>query len=288
MKKLVRRIVIGVVLLIVAAVVAVLLLINPLAKTGVERGAGYALGVDTRVDRMDVKLFGGELAMEGLQTDNPAGFESPYFFRSGTFDMKLQKGTVFADPIVLERFVLDGLDVHVEQKLTSSNVAEILRNLRRFEKEAPEGGEKKKPGKRVKIDRVEIRNVAAHFHLLGGEPITVNVPAIELTNVSSDDVRGVAVSELVARLVPAILAAVLDEGRGTLPPGLTSDLSGQLQATAATLGEQGRSLIGEAGGELGGRLLEAAGSLEGEGETTTQPLGALEGLFSRPKEDHSQ
>ncbi|MFW6066332.1 MAG: hypothetical protein ACOC9S_05880, partial [Planctomycetota bacterium] len=207
--KLLRRILIALAAVVVILLVVAWLLINPLAKAGVERGAGYALDVDTRMDRMDVKLFRGQAVMDGLQSANPEGFDSPHFYRSGQFDIKLRGGTVLSDPMELEHFVLNGLDLNVEQKLTGSNVSKILENLRRFEKEKPDEAEKK-PGKRLKINRIEIRDVVAHFHIPGMREIAVNLPVVELEDVTMGEEGGVPVSELVARILPAVLAAVLE------------------------------------------------------------------------------
>ncbi len=277
-----RRIVVGVVGVLILLAAGAWMLINPIAKAGVERGAGYALGVETKMDRMNVQLFRGQVVMDGLQSANPEGFETPHFFRSGQFDVKLHTGSVFSDPVELDHFVLHGLDLNVEQKLTQSNMSIILENLRRFETADPPPDEK--PGRRLKINRVEIRDVVAHFHLLGAPPVTITLPVIELEDVTLGDDKGVHVSDLVARLVPAVLAAVLEEGRGRLPTELMTDLTEQLQETAATMGDRGRELISQAGGELGRRIEEEVEEfLEG---VTDEPRRRIEDLIRGREEDN--
>lgn len=280
--KLLRRILTALAAVVVILLVVAWLLINPLAKAGVERGAGHALGVETSMDRMSVKLFQGQVVMDGLQSANPEGFDTPHFFRSGQFDIKLRGGTVLSDPVELDHFVLNGLDLNIEQKLTGSNVSKILENLRRFEKDQPDEAEKK-PGKRLKINRIEIRDVVAHFHIPGLREITVNLPVVELENVTMGEEGGVPVSKIVARVLPAVLAAVLEQGHDVLPAGTLDDLSGHLEQTAAVMGERGRELISQAGGELGTAIEESTEKLR---EDVTERSGrALEDLLREPSDD---
>ncbi|MGC9453649.1 MAG: hypothetical protein ACP5HU_02185 [Phycisphaerae bacterium] len=281
-KRLLRRVLIAIVALVIILVVAAVLLIDPIAKSGVERGAGYALGVETSMDRMDVKLFQGQVIMDGLWAANPEGFATPHFFRSGRFDVRLKGGTVLSDPVEMEHFVLNGLDLNIEQKLTGSNVSAILENLRRFQK-APAEDAEQKPGKRLKIDRIEIRDVVAHFHIPGMREITVNLPVVELDNVTMGEEGGVPVSEIVARILPAVLAAVLEQGEGVLPAGTLDDLSGQLQQTADAMGQRGRELITQTREDISQRIEESAEQFRED--ITSRPSRALEDLLGGSSED---
>jgi len=274
MKRLVLRIVLVGLLLLVAAIVAVLVMIDPIAKTGLENAAGSALGVETRVDELSLSLLRGRLTINGLRVSNPQGFTSSHLMRSGRFRLELEPLSVFTRTVRLRRFELDGLDVNIEQTALGNNVSKIMDNLKRFGKtdQKTQG-----PGKKVRVDRILIRNVVAHFHLLpqlaASGTVTVTVPEIELTDVTSDSVQGVLVGELVSRLVPAILASIIEQSKGVVPAEFLTGLKGQLTGLTETLGEDAARLVKQAG-----QLDKALGK-----GTKEAVRGLLEGILQKNK-----
>ena len=241
MGKLLRILFAAVLLLIVVAIVA-FAAIDLLVKAGLEGGATYALGVETTVDDVSVSIMRGELGIEGLRISNPSGFSSDHLMHSGQFELKMRAASVFTETIELEKFELDGLDVNIEQQVSGSNVAKLIDNLERFgggegKRETPE-----KEGKKVRIDRIAIRNVVGHFHLLPdvapGGSVTVQIPEIVLTDVTSDAAEGITIAELVRRLVPAILAAIITESAAAVPGEFLNDLDTPLAGLTEKLGGQ--------------------------------------------------
>ena len=107
MKK-IRRIILGLVLLVVMVIVVGLFGIDLLAKMGVEKGATYALGVETTVGSLDLSVFGGSLEMEKLRIANPEGFSAPVFVESGKFSLRMDPSSVFSDTIEVNDFELVG------------------------------------------------------------------------------------------------------------------------------------------------------------------------------------
>jgi len=273
MRKIVGRVILAVLLLLIAAAIIVWLAIDFFAEAAVEKGATYALGVKTELDSMDVRLLRGEVTMEGLNVANPEGFDTPHLMHSGRFELGVRTGSLFSDTVEVRKFHLDGLDVNVEQKLTGSNVSKVLQNLERVagqekDREPPSEGR----GKKVKVDHILIKDVKAHFHILGGiaskpRTITVEVPQIELRQVSSDE-GGVVVAELVRRLLPAILKAVIKEGKGTVPGDLLRELDGQVSTAIAALGGEAGKLVEQVdktfGKTVGDRVRELTDKVFGE------------------------
>jgi hypothetical protein len=296
MKLLFRLIVVLIVLVVVVGVVGYLW-IDSLAKAGVEKGGTYALGVETRVESLSLSPFRGTMKMGGLNVANPQGFTSPHLMHSGTFDVEIEPGSLFGETIVVKKFELDGLDLHVEQKLPKSNVSVILDNLKRLGGEGAEPKtDKPEEGKKVKVDRITIRNVAATFHLPTGPvklgPLKVEVPVIEMTEVTSDNADGVVVSELVGRIVPAVIAAVLEKGQGVVPPDVLNGLRGDLSSLTQVLGGQTQKLVQDVQGELQKVLGKGAGGILGDPNQAAGGIGkkvggALEGLLGGKKDANS-
>ncbi len=279
MKKIILRIVLGFVLVMVLAVVAGFLLIDQIAKSGVEKGASYALGVETTVKSIDVRLFDGQIIMDDLNISNPEGFTSPHLVHTGRVDVQVDLGSLSSETVEVSKFELDGLEMHIEQKLSGSNVSQIMDNLKRLSKDTDKDKQKDKPtskgpSKQVIIKRILIENVVAHFHLLAGPALKVEVPTIELTNVSSDGSGGVA-GQLTSQIFSAVLEAVLKSAKGIVPADFLEGLDKEfLELGTETL-------------EQAGKILEESGleeSLKETGETIEKGLGELgEGLFGSEK-----
>jgi hypothetical protein len=268
---------------LVVALVALWLALDAIAKAGIERGAAYALGVPAHVDSVAVGVMSGKVRIDGLTLGNPEGFKTPHFMKTGRFDIAVRPGSLMEDTVEVTRFELDGLDLHIEQKLGSSNVTVILDNAKKVSG-GPAAKDKEAGGKKVKVDRIVIRNVVAHVQVLpiGGSATTldVKVPEIVMENVTSDNAGGVAVGELTRRLVPAILAAVVDKGKGIIPDGDLKKLGGDVAAGAQALGQGAARLVGQVGGEVGKALEGVGAGLKGAGEGIKK---GLEGLFGGKK-----
>jgi len=243
MKK-IRRIVLALILLAVVVAVIGVFGIDVLAKAGVEKGATYALGVETTVGRMDLSLLGGGLRMEELRIANPEGFASPAFVESGKFSLDMDPGSIFTDTVVVNDFELNGLTLRIEQKLTGSNVGKILGNLKRFE--SADKSKTESPGKKIKADRIVVKSVTAEFYLSGGGfangPITVVIPEIEITDLQSDDPSGLTTARLVSKIVQEVLAKVFAQSDGAVPGDVLRGLDSQLSTLKGAVGERLRGL----------------------------------------------
>ncbi len=150
MKKL-SRIISSIVVLLILAVVLIVLLIDPIAKSGVEKGAAYALGVETTVDTLDIRLLDGQLLMDGLNISNPQGFSSPHLAHSGKFDIQVKTGSLLSDTVQISEFQLDGLDLNIEQKLSGSNISKVIDNIKRLSKDKEPS---KGPSKKVVVEHL--------------------------------------------------------------------------------------------------------------------------------------
>jgi hypothetical protein len=241
MKKKGLRILGIIVLLLVLIGVVVALLMNVIVKTGIEKGGTYALQTNTTVASVDLKPLSGAFTMNGLSIANPEGFSSDHLLSTGKFDVQLQTKTLFSNTLVMDKFVLDGLDLNIEQHLGGSNIAKLMDNLKRFQTTQAQAKQPNKPGKQVRIDRVVINNVVAHFHLLSsagspaGEGVIVKVPEIVMTNVTSDNAQGAIVGQLMAKLLPAIIESVAANAKGLVPTDLTNELSSQASAVTGAV-----------------------------------------------------
>ncbi|MCE5279715.1 MAG: hypothetical protein ABFD92_20190 [Planctomycetaceae bacterium] len=278
MKKTVKRTILAIVALIVLSVGGLWAMIDTLAKSGIEQGGKYALGVDTAVKDVNISLLNGSTRIDQLKIANPQGFKSPHLINTGLFSMEVQPSSVIGSPVQISSLVLDGLDVNIEMAGGKNNISVILDHVKQLgggaNKQQPDD---KSPGKKIKVDMLVIRNVVANFYLGAGAPLTVKVPAIELKNLSSDGPDGATIGTLISRIFPAVIAAVAEKGKGAIPGDLTRILNHDATAAANAMGEQAGKMLQQASGD-------AAAQIKSGAEKATQDINkSLGDLFGSPK-----
>ncbi len=270
----------GVVLLLIIAAVVAYLTIDSLAKAAVEKGGSYALGVDTRVGSASVSLLRGHLGLDNVTVANPSGYRSALLLKSGRWDVDAKTGSLFSDVIDVPRIGVSDIVVNIDRKAGGSNIQDVVNHIT-----ALGSGEKKEGGRRVRIGTIEMKNITANVQLLAtagdSSVITVRIPEIVLNDVSD---KGVSVADVMARVFPAVIAAVLDKGKGIIPADLAADIGGSLSNAAKTLGEGASKLIGQTG-DLGKQIQNAAKPLEDAAKGAAEGVGkTLDGLFGNKKD----
>lgn len=260
----------GIVILVVILVIALYLTIDSIAKAGIEKGGTYALGVNTKADSVGVSLLGGSLGVGGLTIDNPKGYKGPLLLKSGRLDVDVNTGTLFSQVIEIPRIEMDDLELSIEPRAGGNNVSDVIQHIESLGSKGKTEG-----GRRVKIGTILLKNVTAKVQLLAGggdaSTITVNIPELELKNVTEGNQNGILVSDVMARVFPAIVAGILEKGKGIIPVDLAGQMGKDIAGAAKTLGEGGAKLVGQTAETLG----KAAEGAE----------KALEGLFGKKKTD---
>jgi len=297
--KIILKIIVALIIVIILAVVALFLYIDQAAKAGIERGATYALGVETTLEKADVGVFSGEFALSGLNVANPAGFDTPHFLHLNDGGVAVDLPSLRQDTVELPTLQLTGLDMNLEKKQGKSNYDVILANLKRLEsgeKPKDESGE----GKDFIVREILIRDVNVQVDLLpmGGELSRVKVPIdeIRLTDVGTGDQGAIKFSELFDVLLKAIFAAIVQNG-GDLPGEVLGELQNGL-AGLQSLGDMGigaatviegqvqelAGSLGKTAEELGKGLGEATGGLEDLGKQADEGLKGLGDLLGGDKD----
>ena len=291
MKKIIKRVILAIVVLVILAVAIVWLAINPIAKNAVEGGASKTLGVQTSLESIKVSPLSGRVLMNDLNISNPEGFVSVSLMNAGRFEIEVAPASLFSDTVEIRKFELDGLEMHIEQKLPFSNVAKIMDNIK---KSSADKEQTASDGKKVKADLILIKNVEAYFHLLPGTSkagvVKVKVPQLELKNVSSEN-KGNVTSQLISQLFPALLSSILSEAQGLVPTDFLKDLDSQVLDLAQSLGDEASKLVKPLGQGVQ-KTIEDTGldkTAEDAGKTLEEGAegakDALEGLFGPKKED---
>ncbi len=251
MKKLLT-IVLILVMILVVAVLAGFFYIDVVAKTAVEKGGRFALGVPTSLETADVKPLGGAFRMNGLTVANPDGYDTSHFLALKDGDMAVALGTLMSDTVRLPHLKLSGIDMNMEKKDGKANYQVILDNLKKLTPEQPDPNAKK-----FVIETVEISDIMVHVKMLG-QNISLPIDTITLKNVGEGGAGGVDLAELIGVVMKGVFAAITQVGGNLIPSEMLGDLTQGL-AGLANLDKLGEVANVKAVGELAGKAGELAG-----------------------------
>ena len=285
MKKLIKMVAVLLILLVLATV-AVALYIDTIAKTAIERGATYALGVETTLGSADVGLLSGTFSMGDMTIANPAGFESPYFTHLGQGDVEVALKTLRQETVELPTLTLTDLEIYLDKKEGKANYDVILENLKRFESQ--ENAQDDAGGKKFIIEEVLIKNIMVHVQLLplGGDLTKLDVPIdeVRLHDVGSGTDGSVLMSELTSVIIKAVLAAIVQKGGGLIPSDILGDL-GQGLGSLAEIGLDAATGLGDRIKDAGGGLDEVTEGLGDAIKSIGDGLGGLLGGDKKKDDD---
>lgn len=253
-----------------AALAAFFVYFDVIAGASIERGASYALGVDTKVGFVRIGFLTGTLRIGSLRIDNPPGFESTRLLELGHGRLEVSRDSLRQPVVEVTSLALDEVSVALEKAQGTTNFGKVLANLKRFEKSGSAPAEEPAdagPEKRFIVREVVIRDVSAHVEHTEGigalGPIDVTVPEIRLKNVGGHNAQGVVMSELTNILMKAIFTAIAEEGTN-LPDFLAADLKSGLAGVSGVPIQLIGATTGAVTQKLPGSITESAEKLRGE------------------------
>jgi hypothetical protein len=140
---------------------------------------------------------------------------------NGSLDMSLVR--VLKQTIEIKQLTLSGIRLNLVREAEEANFRSIIDAIRRLQGEiAKQAGADPASRKRFLIRSVIIRDVVVNVDLLplGGKLTKLEVPIdlLELNDVGADSSRGENLARVIAKVVRALLEAVLTNSEGVLPP----------------------------------------------------------------------
>jgi len=230
MKKLIIRILIGLVVLVIVVVVAISLFLDSAIKKGVETIGPQIAKVDIKLHSVSLSLLSGSAKIKGLVVGNPEGYETPNAISVGSASVSVIPGSLFSDKIIVKSIRVEAPEITYEGGLVGgNNLNKILENVNAAMdgdagKETPpdEGG---KPSKKLQVDELLITGAQVKVSLkgTGGFAAPVPLPDIRFTNlgqgpdgITPAELTQKVIAEVTADAVKAAAGAVTDIGKGAL------------------------------------------------------------------------
>jgi len=220
--------------LVLVAGAAVVLYSDTLVQKGIEKGGETALGVATRVGRVDISLMGGEATLNQLTIANPAGFSAQQFLELGHANMAVSLNSLLSDSVTIPQIAISGIRVNLEQKGDKNNINPLLERARSLAGEGSKTTDDPAPTNRddakkfivtyFSLDDVQVN---ANLEVLGQNSfLNLVLPKIELRNLGNEQ-GGMTMPELIETVVQVILETA-QKSSGQLSPALARLLSGEL------------------------------------------------------------
>lgn len=240
--------------------------LDAIVKAAIERGGTYATQTTTTVDSVELGVFDGTFAMEGLQIDNPEGFTSEHFLKLGSTAVEIDPQSIANDTIEIPTVAFNNIDVVLDKGNDPSNYNTILNSLKRFESSDTKTAPENSGGKTIAIDSLTLNNIDIRVanmpgvSLLTGD-IAIQIPSIELKDIGKD--KPMTAAEITNLVIKTVLTAAVEAGGGILPTDILGELGNGL-GSLTSLGDMGITAIGSAGeivGEQMGAVLENAGAV---------------------------
>lgn len=258
----------AIIAIIVAAGIYLFVFAGDLVKSAVETIGSDATQANVTLNSVDLDMFQGTGAMQGLTVGNPTGFKTPSAFELGAISLQIDKESIGKNPIVIKSIAITGPVVTYEKADGTSNVDAIKANVDAYAKKfAGSGGEAKKESssgeeQKLVIEKLTITGGKVNLSagVLGGKTLEAALPDITLTDIGK-------------------------ESGGTSPAAVTKAVIDKL--TAGIMSINPEKLIGNAAKMMEGAVKDATdavkGVTEGAGGVTEGAGKAIEGAGEKLK-----
>jgi hypothetical protein len=207
MKKLLLKLIVGLVVLLVAAAVVLYFSLGSIVKKGVETVGPQVTKVSVTLDSAGVSPLTGSGTIKGLVVGNPEGFKTDTAIRLGEASLSVDAMSVFSDKVRVKSVSVVGPEITYETAFKGSNLSKLLENVE-ASAGAGGGGESGGASKKLQVDELSITGGKIHLSatMLGGQAMTVPLPDIHLKDLGTGE-EGITPAELVQKVMKEVTSS---------------------------------------------------------------------------------
>ena len=243
--KWVKRLVVAAIVLVVLAVLGVWLFANYATKKGIEVGGKFALGVDTKVDSVNIGFLSSSISLSGFQIANPEGYQSDRLMALGHGKVACDIGSLLGDEIIVREILLDSPELTIDLKPglpPKSNLGDLMARIKRDESSS-----------KFRVDLIRITQPKVRFHMLAGKTADLVLPDIEMKEVKNSDGTPLMLADIFRQVLASMGDSAFKNSKGVVPDDLLKGFGGTLGAARGVLDQVGKG-VGGIGKEVGGAL----------------------------------
>src|SRR5580765_8496925 len=181
MKKILIRVLIGLVVLLILGVLAVSFFLDGAVKKGVETFGPQLTKVEVKLDAVKLSILSGGGSIKGLVVGNPQGYKTTNAISVGSATLALSPGSLLSDKVVIKQVEVIAPEITFEGGITENNLKTILDNLTAAsggtaEKKPETAPTEKTPGKKLQVDDFLIKDAKLHISLTGTGVQSITMP----------------------------------------------------------------------------------------------------------------
>ena len=282
------KIILAVVILIVVLLVVGILLIDPIAKNALEKGAPLVLGTNVSVQRIHIEPFNGRVEITNLIIDNPKeSYSSEYAIKLGDIVTDVDLSTVTKKKIHIEEMRMKEVNVNYETNVITSNLQDILDNVKKLDSSEKSEKAEEKPGeeaeaKTLQVDVIELDNVGVSVIAKGakaGLPIHVTIDPM---GPLGEDEEGITPVGLTMRILGAIVTTAIKAAGGSVTDAAATVGNAAADAAvgvASSAVDTATTVANDAVNTVTNSATEAVNS------AANSAAGAIRGLFGGNRND---
>ncbi len=260
--KIVKRVLVGLVLFLAIVVVVMVFWGGHVIKTSVNRLGPQVLGVPVVLEDARFHPIRGFVSLSGLVVGNPEGFRTESLFDLTHLEVDLDMSTLFSDPLVINRIVIERPQITYEMGLRRTNIGVLLASLEKEveeEEELIEEEPEAAPARGVVIRELILQDTTARVSAtaLRGGSVPITLGTITLNDLGGEDQ---SITQISTQIVGAIFGVVVNAVAGAgdlLGDGLGAAWEGVgavggraadgVRAVTGAAGEGARAVTGTVG-----------------------------------------
>ncbi len=195
MKKIIRRMILGVVVLVVVVLVIVWFSLNSIVRNAIQSGATASLNVPTTLEAVALSPIGGTVGLTGLDVGSPQGYTAPHMLVVGGLKVAVSYGQLLGNPVHIQKIEIDAPQLTVEQSSGKLNLQAVMDQSSSSSSSSSTGSGAAAPPSsssqtKLIIDELDVTNAQVSF-LPGLPGMTkeqdVTVPSLTLKNIGNSD-----------------------------------------------------------------------------------------------------
>ncbi len=248
-----KRILIGLGVLagvIILAVIGLILYLDPIVKSAIEKGAPAALGCKATVGKISVRPLRGQILIQDLKLGSPEGYKEEEMFAIKEFRVKINVASVLGketEPIVINEIIIHSPKIAYEVVNGKANFEKVMERFPKSDKpDKPK--DDKKPARKIIIDHVEFLdgqvNVRAPYTF--NHTIPLPLPSVEINDIGRQN-NGITAVQAVSAILAQLASTVTELVTGSMK---------QLEEEAAKILKSAGD-VGKAARDAGKNVIDA-------------------------------
>lgn len=208
----------GVIVVLVLVVLTVLVFWGGhVVKHSVNLIGPQVLGVPVTLESARFHPLRGYVSLNGLVVGNPEGFRTESLFQMNHLEVDLDMSTLFSDPLVINRILIDSPQITFEMGLRGTNLGALLDSLEQEVEETKEAEEEEvspdAPARGVVIKEFVLADATVRVSAtaLLGQSVPVTLGTVTLTDLGGEDQ---SITQIVTQVIRALAGTVVNAVAG--------------------------------------------------------------------------